>query len=187
MLNFVKNVRSRLLASTATAFIAALAMGGTVAALTSSSFIYSPLKTGYFSIHPMALGPDRTSSTTFYLNHYFNGHLFSGNDGCFTTGVNLPHGSRITQLAVWYQSPAGSELFVYFHRTRLSDGATGPMIPAGALSDDTNTRKLAVIPLSGTSILVSNTGYAYAFGFCPGAGGAFSGARIAYAYNNAGD
>ena len=100
--------------------------------------------------------------------------------------MNLPNGSRITQLAVWYSSPAGSDPYVYLHRTRLSDGATGPLIPTGELFDDTDTRKLAVIPLIGGSSLVSNTGFAYAFGFCPGTGGAFGGARIAYAYNNAG-
>jgi len=102
--------------------------------------------------------------------------------------VNLRQGARITQLAVWYRSVAGSDPTVHYVRTALADGSTSSLLTSGAIADDTGARKLAVLPLVGGLSLVSNIGFQYGFGVCPGLTGAeFNGARIAYTYTSAGD
>ena len=185
MLKFIERLRSRLLSSTATGLIAVLALGGTVAAITSPDFIYSTTKTGYFTIHPMALAPD--VDTAQYSNFYPTATLAAVTGSCFSTGVNLPHGSRITQLAVWYNSPAGSDPVFYLMSHNLTNANTSFLVSNEEIPDDTNTRKLAVLPILGGTVPVSNTGFSYGFGVCPGTGGAFRGARIAYTYTSSGD
>jgi hypothetical protein len=185
MVEFLENVRLRLLAIIATGFIAALAMGGTAVAITGTEFLYSSTKTGFLSIHPMDLAPD--SNNAQYSNDYLFPTLFAANVSCYSTGVNLPHGSRITQLAVWYSSPAGSDPVVLFVRNNLANGTSDSLITSGSIFNDSNTRKLAVLPLAGGSSVVGNAGFSYGFGICPGVNGSFRGARITYTYTNAGD
>jgi len=166
--------------------VVASVIGGTAVAITSPDFTYSTTKTGYYSIHPMALAS--ADNVAQYTNIYTTSSLFAVNVGvCHSTGVNLPQGSRITQLAVWYQSPAGSDPTVYLQRTTLADGNTSSLLTSGSIADDSNTRKLAVLPLVGGASVVSNTGFAYGFGICLGSNGTFRGARIAYTYTSAGD
>ena len=184
MLKFFERLRSRLLGSTTTGLVTVLALGGTVAAITSPDFTYTSTKTGYYTIHPMALGPG-SGDASFAIQ--FDGTLKDFNSNCYSTGVNLPAGSRITQLAVWYSSPAVTNPTVFLRRVTLADGTSASLITSGSISDDTDTRKLAVLPIAAGSGPVSNTGFAYAFGICPGQGGTFHGARIAYTYTSAGD
>jgi hypothetical protein len=160
-------------------------IGGSAVAITDANFTYTTAKSGFLSISPMALAPD--SDIAEYFTGFGTGRLAATNSRCFSTGVNLPHGSNITQLAVWYVSPATSNPFVYLQRTALVNGATTSLIANGGISDDTATRKVAVPPIAGGSSVVDNVGFAYGFGICPGAGGEFRGARIAYTYTSAGD
>ena len=134
-------------------------------------------------LHPICCGSHESQ----FVLTYGPGRLLDINESCYSTGVNLPQGSRITQLAVWYQSPAGTEPEVYFSRESLSDGTSTSLLTSGEIHDNTDTRKLALLPLAGGSSLVSNIGFAYGFGICPGIGGSFRGARIAYTYTTAGD
>jgi len=188
LLKLLKNSRSRLLGSAATGFIAVLALGGTGGAVTSPDFTYSSTKTGFFTIHPMAMAPD--SHIGQYGIEYADAKLTDkGSDSCYSTGVNLPHGSRITQLIIWYSSPAtaNSNPRPYLRRVGVVDGSQTALVNEAFIVDDTDTRKMAVLPIIGGSSLVSNAGFAYGFGICPGAGGGFLGARIAYTYTSAGD
>ena len=181
MFRFVERAGSRLLASAATGFVAAIAMGATAVAITDSDFLYSPPKTGYYSIHPMEMTPEGNIAPPDYQP------LPPGSDACFSTGVHVPQGARITQLAVWYTSPTASDPSFSFVRDNLTDGSTSSVIQSVNITDNSGVRKLAIIPLVGGFTLVSNTGFSYGFGTCPGEGGRFEGARIAYTFTNAGD
>jgi len=163
-------------------------IGGAAVAVTSPDFTYSATKTGYYTIHPSGLVP-YADGLDYFVEHG-PPRLFQhgASNGCYETNVNLPHGSRITQLAVWFRSPPASpnRPSVLLLRTTLSDGSW-TLLSNYNIPDDSNTRKLAVIPIAGGSSLVSNIGFAYGFAFCPGPGGDFFGARIAYTYTSAGD
>ena len=185
MFKLVERLGSRVIGGVAAGFIAALAMGATAVAITDTQFLYSSTKTGYFTIHAMAVAPNTNLAN--YTIHYTEGAATTQNDSCFSTGVNLPQGSRITQLLVWYTSAAADNPFVYFERIRLTDGSGTSLIPSGTIADNSDTRKLAVIPIVGGSSPVSNIGFSYGFGICPGTDGSFRGARIAYTYTSAGD
>jgi len=185
MFKFVESIRTRLLGSTSVGVIAVLAFGGTVVAVTDTNFTYTTTKTGYYTIDATVLAPANDNadyarvfgSETWLVD--FSGH-------CYFAGVNLPQGSRITQLVVWYKSSEEGGPSVFLQRTTLANGTAGSVLTSGLISDDTNTRKLAVLPIAGGSSLVSNIGFSYAFVICPELG-EFHGARIAYTYTSAGD
>ena len=182
---FIERIRTRLLGSTTLGLVAVLALGGTVAALTASDFTYQTTKTGYLSIHPMALSADRDNAD--YIVSFIPGSLTTSTNACFSTGVNLPQGSRITQLAVWYSSPTEGDTSVFLQRITLATGFLSPLLVSEDIPIGSTGRKLAIFPIAGGSSLVSNIGFAYGFGVCPGTDGDFHGARIAYTYTSAGD
>jgi len=82
--------------------------------------------------------------------------------------------------------PRGDIPDVLFRRHSLTDGS-GTLLTTGFIGNDTTARKLGVLPIAGGSSLVSNAGFSYSLGICPGEGGTFWGARIAYTYISAGD
>jgi len=122
-----------------------------------------------------------------YRTSYDPVRLTARNDACFSTGVNLPQGSRITQFAVWYSSEANDNPTVHLQRTNLANGTSTALLASQSIVGDSGFHELAVIPIAGGSSLVSNIGFAYGLGFCPGTNGSFRGARIAYTYTSAGD
>ena len=184
MLKLVERLRSRLLGSTSVGLVIVLALSGTVAALTATDFTYSTTKTGYYSIHPMDMAPEGNGAASNYSIGYINAELFG--TGCYSTGVHVPQGSRITQLVVAYSSGVGDDPGFFLYRSALSNGSFTGLVDV-EVQDDTDTRKLAVLPILGGPSLVSNIGFTYGFAACPGLSGIFNGARIAYTYTSAGD
>ena len=189
MHKLIERIRTRLLASITVGLIALLALSGTVEALIETNFTYANKQTGYYSIDQAALTPDNDSADYAHALGDDQG-LIDVNNHCYFTGVNLPHGARITGLLVAFSSPAtpNSDAGFALLRTSLVDGTQVTLNPQPTtIANDTNVRTLANLPIVGGSSPVSNIGYTYAFATCLGAGGSFKGARIAYTYTSAGD
>ena len=168
--------------------IGALLAGGTAIAVTSTSFTYASVKTGYLAVSPMDFAPDHLlGATSDYLNTW-DGAVLTNQDGnrCFNAGVNLPNGARIKSVRFFYTSDASSDFYGTLMRVNPLTGATGriaEVIPA----DDTNTRTSASDSIAATKQTVSNKVWQYSMGACPFSGTAFHGARITYTYKTAGD
>jgi hypothetical protein len=169
----------------AAAIAGGFSIGNTAEATTSSTFTYSAPKTGFYSIDPMAMAPRTTSSAGNYAIELSPIRLISGG-GCYTTGVNLPHGVKVTNVAVWYSSAGTSDVDVRLFRSRLSDGSSTLLLDR-VIADNTNTRKSVVATVNSTLATIGNGVYTYGFIVCFATGDAFYGARITYTYQNAGD
>ena len=90
---------SRIAAGLAAGAIAGLFLSGAAQAITDTVFRYSAPKTGYYSIHPAAMAPQK--STLNYEINYSDGALYiSTINSCHQTGLNLPQGAKITSLRV---------------------------------------------------------------------------------------
>ena len=163
---------------------AALSLSGAAQAITDNVFRYTNPKTGHLAIHVMALTPDRPSSANSYFLG-FAGALFG--DGCYSAGINLPHGATMTRLSVWYTSNADSDPNVQIRRHPLLDGGTNNIV-SQIIPDDSGTRKQRNFAIAdGPLAKVNNARNAYGFAVCLDSGTTFHGARITYTYNQAGD
>lgn len=160
------------------------ALSSNAHAITSDSFTYSATKVGYYSISPSDLIHDGFSkSTEGHSNSWFGGTFTSESNSCYNTGVNLPEGSTITALVVWYSGTSGGSVFSYLVRQSLSNGSTENLGSIGATVLLTRSYRL----INTTKSVVSNGLYNYMLGVCLPPNGSFSGARITYTYTNAGD
>lgn len=167
------------------AIAAAVGLSGTALAITSTSFVYSAAKTGYFSIDAMSMSPDSADSASDFLIEW-TGSLTTGSTGCYNTGVHLPNGATARSVTMWYSSSAGSDPTVLLLRRRFSDGHSDNLVDGTGVSD-THVRKAVKINIADAMSKVNNLGYSYGFGVCLKNGDAFLGARIEYTFNNAGD
>ena len=168
--------------------IGALLAGGTAIAVTSTSFIYASVKTGYLAVSPMDFAPDQLrGATSDYVNTWDNAVL-SNDDAfrCFNAGVDLPNGARIKSVRFFYTSDASSDFYGTLMRVNPLTGVTGHIGEVN-VADDTNTRTSASDAIPATKQTVNNKVWQYSVGACPFSGTAFHGARITYTYKNAGD
>jgi len=190
MLNtLAQSLRARLFTAAAVGLSIAVVIGGVAVAITSGDFTYSPARAGYFTINALAMSPDGSGGATGYSIEFASQSLRRNNglSGCFVTGVNLPNGARISNLAWWYSSgPGGEPSFILF-RHALGNGAV-TNIAARFVGSDTGARTLdySAIPQSANTI-VDNAKASYSVGLCLGPNDRFSGARIGYGFNSAGD
>ncbi len=152
-------------------------------AITDSSFKYSTVKTGLYTISPMAMSPDRGNPTvTTWFTDWDNGLTGAG---CFNTGINLPAGAKITNLRVIARSNGGATtVTALVAETNLTSGSASPINSFTATIPNDNTvaaRNLVVSP----PVTVDGN-HAYGVGICITANQRFLGARVTYTYQNAG-
>ena len=179
------NLATKLLG--AAAFLTALSAAGPAVAVTSDTFTYTTVKTGYLSISPGAMIPDGFNMN--YENSWSTGVRNAGKPGdptiCLNTGVQLPHGAKITGIRVWYSNNPKSESSSFDLRRQML--ATNAIVSLKQLSgkDPSNNRVsvYAAVP----AVVVNSALSTYMFGACLSAGDAFSGAAITYTYTTAGN
>jgi hypothetical protein len=172
------------------AVVATTVIIGTAQAITDTVFQYSPPKTGYFGLSPMAFAPADSTTANSYNNVAPNS-VTAGAGGCFSAAVNLPQGAAINQFVAWF-SAIGSQVNEYrIYRTRVTDGAadTIAFINATGLGGGTGTRTQTGVNVANTpTAMVNNALYLYGASICVGNGNtSFHGARIRYTFTNAGD
>jgi hypothetical protein len=169
----------------AAAIVGGFSLSSAAQAITSTTFTYSTPKAGFYSIDPMALAPltglaaDRHTITLTPAS-------LTSTGGCYNTGVNLPTGAKVTNVAMWYSSGATSDVDIRLFRNRLSDGSSALLVDR-VISDNSNTRKAVVAAVSASLAIIGNGAFSYGFIVCLASGDAFYGARINYTYQNAGD
>ena len=156
-------------------------VGGTAFAITSPDFTYSSAKAGYQAIHPMDLSAG--SGDTAYQVISSPARLIG--DGCFNTGIHLPQGATVLDIAVYYKSDTQSDPTVSLERVNLTTGVRQAIVFRELLSD--NVRSKETIPIPSGEKTVKNGIYAYGFTFCVNSGSEFDDALIRYTYTSAGD
>ncbi|HET7681536.1 MAG TPA: hypothetical protein VFK79_15535 [Xanthobacteraceae bacterium] len=169
--------------------VAALFLGGAAQAITDTVFRYNTERIGNYGLSPTAFAPvnDNTSYSISWTGEPFL--EMSGGVGCFTTGVNLPHGAKMSSLMAWsrsFQNP--QNIHVYLRRTNLSDG-TSQTITTLNSNDKSGVRRAMTANLTSSTLnVVNNSQYLYFVAVCIDyLYGEFHGARITYTYTNAGD
>ena len=154
-------------------------------AISANDYLYSPAKTGYLTISPMAMAPQRDDA----LFHPEYAITYPGTlqgFGCFQTGVNLPQGASIISVSTVYASGNQSDITIKLLRSALSNGAAANLISTTVL-DNTMTRKVVTFAIPFALRTVNNPAYSYGYAVCLGLNTGFAGARIVYTYKNAGD
>ena len=89
-----------------------LSLTGAAQAVTDSVFKYSAPKIGNYSISVAEMSA-QSYGNVFSID-FFNGRLFGA--GCYTTGVHLPQGAKITFLTVYYRGGDNGNLAFYLLR-----------------------------------------------------------------------
>ena len=97
-------------------------------------------------------------------------------DSCYNAGVDLPNGSLITQLRVFYSNGGGDSPILRLVATKIGTGVSTFLVDV-ALPDTGNAR---VSKAYETGHKVNTKKYLYGIGFCPFNDGAFFGVRIKY-------
>jgi hypothetical protein len=166
------------------AILAALSFTGVAQAITDTVFRYTTPKTAYFPISGMAM--NASSDNYDYTNGWFNGLSPVSGVPCFSTGVNLPHGSTITGLTIWYESGAVGGVSVSFYRFQLNDGSFDKIGERTFLNDTNGLRQAGNVPVTTSFATVNNFQFSYGLGICLEAT-TFRDARVRYTYNTAGD
>jgi hypothetical protein len=144
----------------------------------------APLKTGFYSIDHMAMGPASIGFTT-ASDIYPGVGLFNAasDPACFTAGVNLPHGATIQTVVVSYRSGPNTNpsAGLFRHRYPTDDNET---VAEKDLTDNSGERKNTQLPLNPDRRVVDNAHFAYGFKVCLGGsnGDSFYSARITYQY-----
>lgn len=166
-------------------FIAIAVVTG-ASAVTDNVFRYTSEKTGYYTINHWAFAPDQTGAVDDYATT--NG-LSTSTSACFGTGVNLPHGAKITGLDVYSErvgSTGSSNLRVVFRRLRLSDNFPESLTDV-TLTGATNGYKREAVAIDGSATSVSNIAFSYGLYVCVLQHSKLYSARIRYTYTHAGD
>ena len=120
----------------AAAIAAVFSLTGAAQAVTDSVFKYSAQKIGSYSISVVEMSP-QSYGNVFSID-FFHGRLYGG--GCYTTGVHLPQGAKITFLTVYYRGGNNGNLAFYLLRTRVSDGRVDRLV-SRVIQDNSSTRK----------------------------------------------
>jgi len=156
-------------------------------AITETSYNYTNPQVGFFSINAMAMSPADTNSANFYAIGPGTATMTVGNDtSCFVTGVNLPNGAIINQLAVWYTGSASSGN-AGVTLVRSSNDGTNVFLVAQDLTSQSGQRRQASFSITASpESTVNNASFSYGLGVCVNLGDAFHAARIRYTYTNAG-
>ncbi|MGB7256549.1 MAG: hypothetical protein WBD48_00555 [Pseudolabrys sp.] len=143
---------------------------------------YTAPKTGFLAINSLAFASDGDAG---YLNSPTGG-VTSNPVGCFSTGVNLPEGAKVTRLELWGTSTAGVFPVINFDRENHKTG-TLEVISTGHLTDTSGAYKPFLITLTSTKTTIDNRDYRYGLSGCVDQTSTVRGARITYTYTNAGD
>lgn len=167
--------------------VAALAFATTSAmAITDSEFLYNSNKTRFFTVHPMAMQVDGSSSASNYFVSW-GGASLTG-DGCFMAPINLPNGAKIVSIRTW----SVGQLFVNFTLETLNTGAATSLF-TGTVGDTSGNRVTTLSAIPDTAPVASST-VALGLGVCvdgPSEGASytesFNGARIEYTVIRAGE
>jgi hypothetical protein len=184
-------MRGRILTLLTGVLVGAIVAGGAAIAITSTAFTYSSTKTGYLALSTMAFAPNRVGSTgagDFTNDWTGSAQGISSPDGsrCFSTGVNLPNGSRIRSVRYSFTSGPGANLRIELVRVNPATGASTFLAQAEPLND-AGARRSFSTDVPSTKQLVDNQTFVYGFGVCAQDDTTVHGARITYTYRNAGD
>lgn len=180
------NLKSgRFLSGLASGLVAVAVISGGAYAVTDTVFKYTAPKTGYFSVSHLAMVP--LQDTAAFFNGIGGTGLTVPSTECFSAGVNLPHGAKMTQLAFVSGSITHGNPVVYLLRQKLSDGTQDIIASATNVSDTDARITRAVAIANDAKALTNNAHYAYALHLCMFNGDNFYGARIIYTYTHAGD
>jgi len=161
---------------------------GTDQAITDTIFSYSPPKTGYFGLSPMAFVP----ADSFVANNYSIvpiDKIIAPAGGCFNAPVNLPHGATITKFIAWYSANGSQTGQFRIFRSRVTDGVADTVAVIDLNNVDSGGARNQVIrdPIA-SNATVNNALYVYGAYVCLGSGGIlFNAARLTYTYTQAGD
>jgi hypothetical protein len=160
-----------------------LALSGAAYAISSAAFRYSTPQTGYLTIPAAAFVPN--SPSTVYNN--FGDFLDSTGNAEFYAPVHLPHGAKITQVAIWYSRDGVGPTGFAFRRRSLPDNVSSNV---ALLSTPSTGGQYTVTALNITDPsvqIVNNARYAYFLDLNMSDQEEFYSARIKYTYNSAGD
>lgn len=164
---------------------------GTALALTAKSFKYSSPRTAYLTLNPAGFAPDHLGNpANDYDNDYGSTTITSpGDDRCFADNVNLPQGSKIINLKIYYASGQAADPGIEANLRRSDVNTGNPDILARVPFVDTDDVRTGTSdPVAGTANrTVNNKIYAYTVLACLDESREFGGARITYRYANAGD
>jgi hypothetical protein len=168
-------------------FLAALFLGGAAQAITDTAFKYSTPKTGFYGLSPMAFAPDSNASADAYnISWPDNSGNITGTGHCFNAGVNLPQGSKISAMAVWYTG-TGS-LLVALYRSKVADGSFDYVDSINANVASATRKVINQAIASAAFATVDNQAYVYSVGICLQSGNVqYDAGRITYSYTTAGD
>jgi hypothetical protein len=158
-----------------------LALSGAAYAISSATFRYSTPQTGFLMIPAAAFVPE--TETVVY---HSGTELTTTGFGCFYAPVNLPHGAKMTSIAMWYRKNDAVQSGGQFLRKPVIGF---PIIIANLVSANTNgeEKSFAVSITDPSFQLVNNVRYTYSIFRCLSDAESFVGARITYSYTTAGD
>ena len=154
-------------------------------AITDTRFQYAEPQTGSFQMPPPAFFPD-SNTIPFSATNGVSITVGTNAFNCFSAPVNLPHGSRMTQMTVWHQAVANNDNATGLFRIDVTNGALESLINTG-LAGTSNVRAAINLPVpaNGTQI-INNRRYNYIVRFClTKTTSQFWGDRITYEYSNA--
>jgi len=177
--------RPVLMLAAATGFSAVLLSGAGQAA-TDTVYTYSTPQNGFFSIDRMAMMPTDDVAAGDFLIETGNGQGLRADGHCFNAAVNLPNGSSVVNMTVWYSSVAEGDPQFFLLRQRLSDGLTQTVAQAGP-TEDSGLRKSVIANPNPNLKVTENQRFSYGFRACLSQLDKFYAARIQYTYTNAGD
>lgn len=161
----------------------AVLVATSASAVTDTTFRYTTAKTGFFTISVLAMKPD--SSLADY-SVTLNDGLSTAGAACFSTGVNLPLGAKITNLRIVGKTPGSDKTISTVLQTwSLQNGASAGIIGANH-TFPSNGAVAARDVAPGVPVAV-DASHAYGFQVCLNAGQVFLGARVTYTYQSAGD
>jgi hypothetical protein len=167
---------------------AALLVGDAAHAITETAFRYSNPRTGYLGIPPAAFAPSG-DPTGAYIT-YNDGSLLqvsSNNGTCVWAPVNLPQGATMTKLAIWYAKTSGTADLKLVAMPYANGGYSE--LADLSLADTSFVRVGRARSITGTLARVDNAHNEYWLYFCAQNSSStyFTGIRLTYTYNNAGD
>jgi hypothetical protein len=177
-----------LIAAASAALITGALFSPAAQAITDTVFRYSTPKTAHLGLMPAAFTPGILTS-----NYFNSGEALTPattNQTCWFAPVNLPHGAKMTALAMWYMLESPDLAIIQLVRTKFSDGAETQIVSESAPAD--GGYRPVNYPITGAVQVVDNQRYGYYVRVCleydgAGTSPSFRGARVTYTYTNAGD
>jgi hypothetical protein len=160
-----------------------VALSGAANAINSAVFRYSAEQTGYLVIPAAAFVPNVPSTV------YNNGGDFLESTGLteFYAPVHLPHGAKITQLAIWYSRDGVGPTGFAFRRRSLPDNSASNVALLSTPSTGGQYTATALSITDPSVQIVNNARYAYFLEIGMSDQEIFYSARIRYTYRTAGD